>query len=300
VGGLGAVAVVAVVAQLSTGCDDTPAPASSMPTSTALPASATPIQIGPQSAVALPTDPNPLELPPRALELSAGARVFAPTAATLRGAKPGSTLALRATTVQARSGDAVLLDGRDGPPYEVHTGYVIPILGVARPSLGAPVVAEWAGALHHGVVRRYAKDRIVVRFTDTVDRAERQVSPQQLIAQVDGFHPGNHAVARSDEGWDHVLLVAPVERAPKAWLCLGYGGAASVVPEEALRPIPVMYAPKVGALVWVAHLGRMRPGVVKEVDPPGLATERVERVGRPIQVGWGSLMAPLADAPPPR
>ena len=48
----------------------------------------------------------------------------------------------------------------------------------------------------------------------------------------------------------------------------------------------------------VAHLGRMRPGVVKEVDPPGLATVRFERIGRPVQVGWGSLMAPLADVPP--
>jgi hypothetical protein len=260
--------------------------------------SAPPIQISPQLAPGSTNDPNPLELPARSLELAVGTRVFAPTATTLRGAKLGSTLALRATTIQGRSGDALILDGRDGPPYEVHAAYVIPITGAIRPRLQAPVIAEWAGSLRHGVVRRYVKDRIAVRFTDTVDRGERLVAPTQLVLQSDGFRAGNYAIARGADEWEHVLLISPVEQEPRRWLCTGYGGAARLVAESELRAVPVVYSPKVGALVWVEHLGRMRPGVVKEIDPPGWTTVRFERVGRPVQVGWGSIMAPLADTPP--
>lgn len=294
----GALLAVTLGAALA-GCGDPTTPPEQSVKSAAPASSAPPIQITPQLAPGSTNDPNPLALPTRSLELAVGARVFAPTATTLRGARLGSTLALRATTIQGRSGDALILDGRDGPPYEVHAAYVIPITGAPRPRLQAPVIAEWAGALRHGVVRRYVKDRIAVRFTDTVDRGERLVAPTQLVLQTDGFRPGNYAIARGAEEWEHVLLISPIEEEPRRWLCTGYGGAARVVPEAELRAVPVVYSPKVGALVWVEHLGRMRPGVVKEVDPPGWATVRFERVGRPVQVGWGSIMAPLADAPPP-
>ncbi len=252
-------------------------------------------------------NPNPLGLPPRKLDLPSGTLVFAVPEAMLRGAKEGSSFVLQATTVASKDGsDNLIVDGRDGPPYAIHPAYVVPVQSSGRPRLNQPVLAEFAGVLKHGVVRKYVKDKVVVRFTDTVDRGERQLDPSRLVPMVDGFRPGNFAVVRpalaSAEAADfeHVLLVSPLGGEAKdasEWLALGALGVAKRVPTSQLSAVPVSYEPKENAKVWVEHLGRMREAVVKDVDRPGLMTVRFARAGRPVQVGWGQVMPPVL---PPR
>jgi hypothetical protein len=254
-------------------------------------------------------DPNPLALPARKLELAVGARVFAVPEAMLRGAKEGSSFQLRATTVAGKDGDNLVLDGREGPDYSIHPAYVIPIQSIARPRLNAPVAAEFAGVLRHGVVRKYVKDKIVVRFTDTNDKGERTLESAQLMPLSDGFRAANYAVRKnpnikpSEPGadYEHLLLVSAIGAADQKdateWLALGYGGAAMRVQASELLAVPVSYEPKEGARVWVEHLGRMREGAVRDVDKPGLMTIRFERAGRPVQAGWGQVMPPANAGP---
>lgn len=243
-------------------------------------------------------DPNPLELPAKKLELENGARVFAVPEPMLRGAKLGSSMQLRAATVVGKDGDNnLMIDGRDGPDYPIHPSYVIVLDSERRPRVNQPVVVEWAKSIRHGVVRRYVKDKIVVRFTDTQDKSDRQVLPTQLMSQKDGFRPGNYAALRGNDGeLEHVLLVSPLTGEPKdatEWFAIGYLGSARIAKTEALVGVPVSLSPKAGATVLVEHLGRMRDAVVKEVDAPGLMTVRFERAGRSVQTGWGLVMLPL-------
>jgi len=154
----------------------------------------TPLKVAPVVTRRAEADPNPLKLPARRLELEPGDRVFTVPEPMLRGAQMGSSFAFRAATVTGRDGEDFLIDGRDGPVYRVHPAYVIPLAGVSRPKLESPVLAEWGGAMRHGVVRKYVKDKIVVRFLDTADSSDRPLAPEQLALQKDGFHPGNYAV----------------------------------------------------------------------------------------------------------
>ncbi len=253
-------------------------------------AAAPPVPAAPRPVVA---NPNPLKLPPRELDLAAGARVFAVPEAMLNGAKLGSTLVLAAAKVVSRDGDALLLETREGAPYKLHPAYVIPIDAAAkRPGVGDPVLAEWAGVLRHGVLRAWKKDRPVVRFFDASDNGDRVLDGSLLQRAQDGFRPGNYAAARIGDELHHVLLVSPVEGESKRWLVLGLAGAAMLVEEIALSAIPVRWEPKENAPVLAESLGRMRPGVVKSLDRPGLATVKFERAGRPSVLGWGFLMPP--------
>lgn len=265
----------------------------------------------PQKLAAAPAprpaaNPNPLALPARKLELAVGARVFAVPEAMLRAAKLGSSFQLRATTIKAVDGENFVVDGRDGPDYAVHAAYIVPVVSVARPNLRAPVVAEFAGVLRHAVVKKYVKDKIVVRFTDTLDRGERALEPAQLMPQKDGFRAGNYALLRDQPGarapaeFRHVLLVSPIGGEgldASEWLAIGYGGASMVAKTADLVAVPVSYEPKDGATVWIEQLGRMREGVVKEQDKPGVLTVKLERAGGAVTTGWGSVMAPVG---PPR
>ncbi len=256
-----------------------------------------PVQVGPVAVRRPSAEPNPLGLPARNLDVAVGSTVFTVPERMLAGAKLGSSLALRSAKVEGRDGENVVIDGRDGPSYKVHPAYVVPLVAGKRPRLEAPVIAEWAGALRHGVVRKYVKDKVVVRFTDTDDPSDRTLSLEQLMTQVDGFHPGNYALHREGPDYRHVLLVSAPgdgkEDPSRAWLCLGFAGQTQIVPESELVPVPVSYSPKSGASVWAEHLGRMRRGVVADVDRPGLVTIRFERAGRPVVKGWGLVMAPV-------
>lgn len=297
-------AALLLVASLAAGCRSGPTETegSGAATASALaaaPASASGNEVKP---AALPSAgargierSNPLGLPPRKLTLDPGRRVFTFSDAMLRGARLGSTLVLYAATVTAFDGDDLIVEGLAGPSYRVHAGYVIAVPDRPKLRLGDPILTEWNGTMKHAVVTRFVKDRTVVRYTDVEARAaEGQLKNARIIKQVNGLAPGNYAAALGEGGeYKHVLLVSPVEAEPRSWFALGFGGAAMLVAESALRPIPVTFSPKVGAAVWAEWVGTMRPATVQTVEAPASFTVKFERAGRPVQVGWGLLMAPL-------
>jgi hypothetical protein len=213
----------------------------------------------------------------------------------LEGAKLGSTLILYAATVTAFDGDDLIVEGSAGPSYRVHAGYVIAVPDRPKVRIGDPILTEWNGAMKHAVVTRFVKDRTVVRYTDMEARApEGQLKSARIVKQVEGLAPGNYAAALGEGGEaKHVLLVSPIDGEPRRWFALGFGGAATLVAESALRPIPVKFAAKVGAPVWAEWVGVMRPATVVGIDDPALFTVKFERAGRPASVGWGLLMKPL-------
>jgi hypothetical protein len=252
----------------------------------------------PQPTRPAAANPNPLGLPARDLDLAPGTRVFAVPEPMLRGAKLGSTFVLHAARVVGRDGESLLVQTREGEPYKLHPGYVVPVPGgTRRPGIGQPVIAEWAGVLKHGVFRAIKKERSVVRFFDASDTADRALADAILFRAEDGFRPGNYAAARIAGELRQVLLVSPIEGESKRWLALAHAGAATLIEETDLTAIPVKWEPKEGAEVRAESLGRMRPGTVQSVDAPGLYTIKLERAGRPITVGWGSIMPPLRTGP---
>jgi hypothetical protein len=216
----------------------------------------------------------------------------------LHGAKEGSSLSLRVAQATGKEGDNVLIEGRDGPSYKVHAGYVIVVPDGFKPKVNGPVISEWAGQLRHGVLRRQVRDSYVVRFTDTEDKSDRTLKSAAIIAQTDGFHPGNYAGLKDGDSVKLVLLVSDLSGEPKRWLTLGFAGAATIVNESALVGVPVSYEPKDGADVWAVWLGTFRPGVAKSLDRPALFSVKFERTGRPVPLGWGMLMPPYVATPP--
>lgn len=260
---------------------------------------AAPLKVIPQSTRAPEYNPNPFGLPSKPLDVAPGQKVFAVPEPMLRDSKLGSTLALKVASVVGKDGDNVLIEGRDGPSYKLHTAYIIPVPDGFKPKPNQPVIAEWGGALRHGVFRKMAKDALVIRFTDTEDKSERTLKNAAIIGQTDGFRPGNYAAVREGPDYKQVLLLSELNQEPKKWLALGFGGAAMVVDESALVAVPVRYEPKVDAPVWAVWLGTFRPGTVKTLDAPGLLTVKFERAGPPVDAGWGAVMPPVTrDAAP--
>ena len=96
---------------------------------------------------------------------------------------------------------------------------------------------------------------------------------------------------------DHKLVWAGGfgEGDARRFLVLGFGGAAMIVAEADLTPIPVKFAAKVGKPVWAESGGKMRRATVQAADDQGLLTVKFERAGRPSTVGWGMVMAPIAE-----
>jgi hypothetical protein len=301
-------------------CKDPPAPPTAGTAaplaSTGATAPADPARPAPPAALAGPklvVEPNPLRRPPRKIVLDPGKRVFTFSDQMLASAKVGSTLVLYAATVAGIEGDDLIIEGRGGPSFKVHSAYVIPVPDDPRVKPGDPVVTEWNGVLKHAVVTKFVKDKIGVRYTDMdakmpetflqggrgASTAGAPSKAARFVRQSEGLAPGNYAALRQGDEWRHVLLVSPSSDAPapsRTWLALGFGGAALVVEEAALRPIPVKWTPKVGAAVWAEYVGTLRRATVKEADEQGLFTVKFERVGRPAAVGWGLLMPPLAEA----
>jgi hypothetical protein len=251
---------------------------------------------------------NPLGLPPARINLDTGKRVFTFTQELLATARPGVTLVLSAATVAGIEGDDLIIEGHGGPSYKVHPGYVIPVPDVPKVRIGDAVLTERGGLMKHAVVLRFVKDRIAVRFTDVEARgpetllmggngAPTPAGPSKaarLLRQVEGLAPGNYAALHQGSEWLHVLLVsASGEGEARRWLALGFGGAAQIVAESDLRPIPVRYSPKPGSLVWAEWSGKMRRATVQSADEPALFTVKYERAGRPATLGWGLLMAPI-------
>jgi hypothetical protein len=203
---------------------------------------------------------------------------------------------LYAGTVVGFDGDDLIVEGRGGPSYKVHPGYAIAVPDAPRLRLHEPVLTEWNGVMKHAVVMRYVKDRVAVRYTDMDPRTpEALLKDVRFVPQVEGLAPGNYAALSDGDAWRHVLLVSKTEEGSRArWFALGYGGAAMLVDEAALRPIPIKPAKlKAGAPVSAESVGSLRPATVQSVDDIGFLTVKFERAGRPARLGWGLVTNPL-------
>lgn len=257
--------------------------------------------IGAPAAPGAAASSNPLGLPSGRIKLDPGRRVFTFSDRMLAGAKPGSTLVLYAATVVGFEGDDLIIEGRGGPSYKVHPGYVIPVPDAPRVRLRDPVLTEWNGVMKHAVVTQFVKDRIGVRYTDMDARTpEALLKDVRFVRQVEGLAPGNYAALADGDAWRHVLLISRAADgaggAAARWLALGYGGAALLADEAALRPIPISPTKlKVGAPVLAEWVGTLRHATVQSLDDTGLFTVKFERAGRPVRVGWGLLTPPLDD-----
>lgn len=238
--------------------------------------------------------PNPLDLPPRKIQLAPARRVFTFPQEMLAGAKLGTTLVLHAATALGIEGDNVLIEGKGGPPYRVHAGYVIPVPDDARVRVGDPVLAEHAGVMKHAVVTKLARGKIGLRFTDLEPRAPEVLAKgARIMKQSEGLAPGNYAALRHRDTWRHVLLVSPIDGPTKRWFALGFAGAATLADEADLRPIPVKPSLRVGDAVWAESVGVLRRGTVQALVDPGFFTVKLERAGRPVTLGWGLVTKPL-------
>ncbi len=307
-------APMCAVALLLAACGNHASPAgagaSARPADAPLTTPATPVRPGQPGQLGAPAlaPSNPLGLPPGKINLDAGKRVFTFTEQMMAAARPGATLVLSAATVAGLEGDDLIIEGHGGPSYKVHPGYVIPVPDLPRVRLGDPVLTEHGGLMKHAVVVRFVKDRVAVRYTDMDARtpealllngsgAPTRAEPSKaarFVRQAEGLAPGNYAALHQGSDWLHVLLVsASGEGDARRWLALGFGGAAMVVAEGDLKPIPVRYAAKPGGVVWAAWSGQMRRATVQAADEPGLFTVKYDRAGRPAVVGWGLVMAPL-------
>ncbi|MFT3770864.1 MAG: hypothetical protein QM820_36045 [Minicystis sp.] len=283
--------------------------ATARPSSSAPPPAtpATPAATARPSA-ATSAQPNPLHLPPVRTNLQVGRRIFTVPEPMLAAARPGSTLVFQAGTVTGIDGDDLVVESRGAPPYRVHPGYVIAVPDEPKLKPGDPVITEQNGVMKHGVVTKFIRDRIGVRYTDLEGRAQEALllgglgkpiagapsKAARFVKQIDGLQPGNYAALRQGEEWAHVLLVSGFgEGDARRWLALGFGGAAMVVSEGDLAPIPVKLGVKVGTVVWAESGGKMRRAIVQAADDQGLFTVKFERAGRPATVGWGLVMKPV-------
>ncbi|WP_437970887.1 hypothetical protein WMF04_17100 [Sorangium sp. So ce260] len=298
---------------LATACEPaptstpTPTPSQSPPTAplAALPRPAVEETRAPTGAAQAS---NPLGLPVHPVKLDPGRRVFTFSDRMLAGAKLGSTLVLYAATVVGFEGDDLIIEGRSGPSYKVHPGYVVPVPDAPRLRPHEPVLTEWNGVMKHAVITRFVKDKIEVRYTDMDPRTPlAQLKGVRFVVQTEGLAPGNFAAWKDGDTWRHVLLVSRLGGPPAEpgavltslpsssarWFALGYGGAALLADESALRPLPVKPRLKIGASVWAEWVGALRPAVVQSAEETGLYTVKFERAGRPVTVGWGLLTPPL-------
>ncbi|WP_437802243.1 hypothetical protein [Sorangium sp. So ce693] len=307
--------VVAALACLLAACFAAACESAPASTPTPMPSQSPPVAALPRPAFAESSAPtgaahasNPLGLPPYPIKLEPGRRVFTFSDRMLAGAKLGSTLVLYAGTVVGFDGDDLIVEGRGGPSYKVHPGYVIPVPDAPRLRPHDPLLTEWNGVMKHAVLTRFVKDKIEVRYTDMDPRTPlAQLKGVRFVVQTAGLAPGNFAAWKDGETWRHVLLVSrlggpaaepgavltSLSSSSARWFALGYGGAALLADESALRPLPVKPQLKIGASVWAEWVGALRPAVVQSAEETGLYTVKFERAGRPATVGWGLLTPPL-------
>jgi len=291
---------ILILTGLMLGCGDQAAPVSTQ----AAPSSGTSTTSAPLGSFIAPSPPaapvtgsqlpNPLGLPARQVKIDAGKRVFTFSEAMLSRARLGSTLVLYAATVAGFDGDDLVIEGQaGGASYKVGGAYVIPVPDGLKPKANEAVLTEWNGVMKHGIVKRYVKDRVAVKFTDVDGRApEALLKGVRWIVQTDGLHAGNYAAYKQDGELRHVLLVSRTEGADARWFCLGFGGAAMIVNEADLVPIPIKWKGKVGSTVLAEWAGTMRKAVLQAENEPGIFTVKFERAGKPETVGFGLIMTP--------
>ena len=120
---------------------------------------------------------------------------------------------------------------------------------------------------------------------------EASLKGGRIAKQLDGLVPGNYAAFRKDAELLHVLLVSPADDGEKKrWFCLGFGGAAMLVDESALQPIPVKLQAKVGDVVLAEWVGTLRKATIQGAVDPAFFTVKYDRAGRPATLGWGHLL----------
>jgi len=293
--------VLAAAVSLTSACDRSAAesrPADPSPSGAASSTSSASPSASPAALALL--DPNPFKLPSRTLALDPGRRVFTFSDQMLAGAKLGSTLVLYGATVAGFDGELLVIEGRNGPSYKVHPAYAIAVPDDPKVRPGEPVITEQNGVLRHAVVKKHVKDRIFVRYLDADTRfGEAALKAARFIRQSDGLHPGNYAALGDGEVLRHVLLVSPFDDGEKKWFVLGAGGAAQIVTEASLEPIPVKLQARAGAAVLAEHNGILRKATIQSAPEPGIFTVKYERAGRPATLGWGFLL-PLAPQRPTR
>lgn len=291
--------MMSLLAALVCGCADQPAPSSTQPAVSS--GASVPVPLAsfiapsPPPAATGSLLPNPLGLPARPVKLDAGRRVFTFSEAMLSRARLGSTLVLYGATVAGLDGEDLVIEGQaGGASYKVGGAYVIPVPDGVKPKNNDVVLTEWNGVMKHAVVKRPIKDRIAVKFTDIDGRApEAQLKGVRWIVQSEGLLPGNYAAYKQDSELRHVLLVSRTDEAQPRWFCLGFGGAAMIVNESDLAPIPIKWKGKPGAPVLAEWAGTMRKAALQSEVEPGVFTVKFERAGKPETVGYGLIMNPL-------
>lgn len=293
------VSSVSMFAAILCGCRDQsgtsstqPAPSSDVSSSAPLASFIAPSGPAPQATGSLL--PNPLGLPARHVKLDPGRRVFTFSESMLSRARLGSTLVLYAATVAGLDGDDLVIEGQaGGASYKVGGAYVIPVPDGLKPKANDVVLTEWNGVMKHAIVKRYVKDRVAVKYTDVDGRTpEAALKGVRWIVQVDGLVPGNYAAYKQDGELRHVLLVSRTDEPQARWFCLGFGGAATIVNESDLVPIPIKWKGKPNTPVLAEWAGTMRKAVLQTENEPGIFTVKFERAGKPETIGFGLIMTP--------
>ncbi len=237
-------------------------------------------------------DPNPLRLPARTVSVAKGIRVYAVPQRVLEQARLGSTMPLRAASVEGVDGENIVVRAFSHVSYPIHPDYVVvPPQGPVRRR--APVLVSYRRKLRHAVATTVRRDRIRVRYTDLgVSLGERWLNPREVAPAPAGLAPGNYAVFRDSTGWSHVLLVSSAVHSDgkKRWLVLSYGAEARLVEHDKLRPMSPSFKPRPGNSVLVAFRGKMVPGRVKTADRFGIYTVRRRRMSSPLVVGFEMLL----------
>jgi hypothetical protein len=315
---------IAILVALNAGCGNRQAPTGAGSAQVPSAKAAAGASAAPDEAASGRSPSNPLGLPAAKLpDLKDVHRVFTFTDQMLAAARPGATLALTSATIAPAGvdGEDLVVDGPRGQ-YKVNPRYVIAVPDKAKLRIGEPVLTEHNGLMRHAVVLRFVKDQdAAIRFTDLPGKPlevtlsyspyfppssssgsggskDTKAKPARWVRQAEGLAPGNYAALRGPDGWSHVLLVSASGEAPaRQWFALGFGGAATIVDEADLHPIPIKWHPKLGSTVWAESSGVMRRGTVQTIDEPGIYTVRFERAGRPVTVGWGFVMPPIEEAP---
>lgn len=282
--------VVAVAALSVTGCKKKEAPvaevkpgaeanAGAKTEAAAVPAAASPTvaepaAVTPDKAAAGDADPtkNGWDLPPRGTSAKEGDRVYVLTQGKDRSyANASAVYHLFAYDLGEAKGDIATVKELGGGSFKVTGLFVIPA-GVDKPEdvkAGDMVLAEWASSLKHAMVTKVEGDKITVHYTDlpdswTDDKLTAVLGPRQITKQKDGFHPGNFAVAKDDEGRPIEVLL--LQDSGDKWLARKFAGRVAAFDKKDLTPMPIKPALKPGMTVQVPWVGMMYQGKIKKVS----------------------------------
>ncbi len=240
----------------------------------ASPTVAEPGAVTPEKAAVVESDPtkNGWDLPPRGTSAKDGDRVYVLTQGKDRSyANAAAVYHLFAYDIGEIKGDLATVKELGGGSFKVTGLFVIPA-GVDKPEdlkTGDMVLAEWASSLKHAMVTKIEGDKITVHYTDlpdswTDDKLTAVLTTRQVTKQKDGFHPGNFAVAKDDEGRPIEVLL--LQDSGDKWLARKFAGRVAAFEKKDLTPMPIKPVLKAGMTVQVPWVGMMYKGKVKKVS----------------------------------